>query len=76
MLIRCFLFPFDLDEGLDGGNRINAGVVVEVGELDEEDELLDLDFVLLAGDTPAHKNASTTFALKATYKMIELMSSD
>ena len=50
MLIRCFLFPFDLDEGLDGGDGVDAGVVVEVGELDEEDELLDFDFVFLAVD--------------------------
>jgi hypothetical protein len=33
---------------------------------------LDIEDIGPAGDTPAHKNASTTFALKATYKMIEL----
>ena len=42
-----------MDEGLDGGDGVDAGVVVEVGELDEEDEFLDLDFVLLAVDGDA-----------------------
>ena len=41
---------FDFDEGVDGGDGVDALVVVEVGKLDEEDEFLDLDLILLAVD--------------------------
>ena len=44
------LFAVDLEEGVDGGDGVDALVVVEVGELDEEDKFLDADLVLLAVD--------------------------
>ena len=68
-----FLFPFDLDEGLDGGDGVDAGVVVEVGELDEEDELLDFDFVLLAVDDEAL--AVEVFAMPQAVPPVARMSS-
>lgn len=37
---------------------------------------LDIEDIGPAGDTPAHKNASTTFASKAVYKIIELTNDD
>lgn len=37
---------------------------------------LDIEDIGPAGDTPAHKNAATTFGLKALYKMIEIISGD
>ena len=44
------LFAFDFEEGVDGCDGVDALVVVEVGELDEEDKFLDLDLIFLAID--------------------------
>ena len=44
------LFAVDFDERMDGRNGVDALVVVEVGELDEEDEFLDFDLIFLAFD--------------------------
>lgn len=73
---KILLFHSSKDDYVPVANTYNMYNFLIGRGLTTDNVDLDIEDIGPAGDTPAHKNASTTFALKATYKMIELMSSD
>jgi len=73
---KIMLFHSSKDDFVPVANTYNMYNFLIGSGLSSDNIDLDIEDIGPAGDTPAHKNASTTFALKATYKMIELTSGD
>lgn len=71
---KIMLFHSSMDDFVPVVNTYNMYNFLIGKGLSSDNIDLDIEDIGPAGDTPAHLNASTTFALKATYKMIELTS--
>ena len=73
---KIMLFHSSMDDFVPVANTENLYNFLIGSGLSSDNVDLDIEDIGPAGDTPAHKNASTTFALKAVYKIIELTSGD
>lgn len=73
---KIMLFHSSMDDFVPVANTENLYNFLIGSGLSSDNIDLDIEDIGPAGDTPAHKNASTTFALKAVYKIIELTSGD
>ena len=73
---KIMLFHSSKDDFVPVANTENLYNFLIGNGLSSDNIDLDIEDIGPAGDTPAHKNASTTFALKAVYKIIELTSGD
>ena len=73
---KIMLFHSSKDDFVPVANTENLYNFLIGSGLSSDNIDLDIEDIGPAGDTPAHKNASTTFALKAVYKIIELTSGD
>lgn len=73
---KILLFHSSKDDYVPVANTYNMyNFLIEKG-LTSDNIDLDIEDIGRAGDTPAHKNAGTTFGLKALAKMIELLKGD
>ena len=73
---KIMLFHSSMDDFVPVANTENLYNFLIGSGLSSDNIDLDIEDIGPAGDTPAHKNASTTFALKAVYKIIELTNGD
>ena len=73
---KIMLFHSSMDDFVPVANTENLYNFLIGNGLSSDNIDLDIEDIGPAGDTPAHKNASTTFALKAVYKIIELTSGE
>lgn len=73
---KIMLFHSSKDDFVPVANTENLYNFLIGNGLSSDNIDLDIEDIGPAGDTPAHKNASTTFALKAVYKIIELTSGE